>query len=55
MDSKMLALTFLISGTLFFLAAMCLAEVRLADRQARNRKRAMKRERLYPIPPQRTP
>lgn len=48
MNEKMLALTFLVSGTLFFIAAMLLAEVRLADRQRRNLKRAQRRERLTP-------
>lgn len=48
MDEKYLALTFLISGTLFFVSVMCLAEIRLADRQARNLRRAQRRERVAP-------
>jgi len=45
---KWLGLAFLMSGTLFFVAAMLLAEVRLMDRQTRNLRRALKRERLTP-------
>lgn len=50
-NETMLGLVFLFAGTLFFLAVMCLAEIRLAERQSRNLRRALKRERLVAAPP----
>lgn len=46
---ELFGLAVLVSGTLFFIAAMLLAEVRLLDRQRRALRRAQRRERLTPI------